>query len=175
VTILAVDVDYRPDGAAIAAGVAFADWRSDRVETTVLRRIDQVAPYRPGYFYQRELPCILALLSDLPIEPQTIVIDGHVWLGASRQAGLGAHLHAALNGAIPVVGVAKTRFRDTPAETEVLRGHSARPLYVTAAGVDEALARMAVRSMAGSGRMPTMLSAVDRACRSAFRERLHTP
>lgn len=173
--ILAIDVDYRPDGAAITAGVAFADWRSDRVEATVLRRIDKVASYRPGYFYERELPCIMSLLSELPFEPQTIVIDGYVWLGAARQAGLGAHLHAALNKAIPVVGVAKTRFRDTPPETEVLRGHSARPLYVTAVGMDEVLAKMAVRSMAATDRMPTMLSAVDRACRTAFREQLHTP
>jgi deoxyribonuclease V len=164
---LAVDVDYRAQGGAVAAGVLFGDWASDIAEGTLVRHIAAVEPYRPGRFFERELPCILALLEDLPGRPETIVIDGYAVLGPDRRDGLGAHLFRALKGAIPVIGVAKTRFRDTPAEAEVRRPGSSRPLYVTSVGVAEAAARSCVRSMHGAHRIPTLLAAVDRACRTA--------
>ena len=165
--ILAVDVDYRLDGGAIAAGVLFRDWPSDVAQQTLIRRIGQVSPYRPGFFFERELPCILDLLSDMAVKPETVIVDGYVYLGAERRAGLGARLFEALGETVPVVGVAKTRFGDTPRRTEVFRGGSARPLFVTAAGMDEDVARDRVRSMHGPFRTPAMLSAVDRACRDA--------
>lgn len=165
--ILAVDVDYRADGSAVAAGVQFAEWTSDRIGEIVLRRMGAVAPYEPGRFFARELPCLAALVADLPGRPGTIVVDGYVFLGEERRPGLGAHLHAALGGAVPVIGIAKTRFAGTPAEAEVLRGTSLRPLYVTAIGIDEGVARDHVRSMHGAHRIPAMLAAADRACREA--------
>ena len=140
-TILAIDVDYRPDGGAVAAGVLFADWTSVGVERTVTKAIEAVLPYQSGQFFQRELPCILELLSEAAIEPDIIVVDGYVWLGPDRRPGLGAHLFRALNGEVPIVGVAKTRFADTPAETEVFRGTSRRPVYVTSAGIEDVTAR----------------------------------
>lgn len=164
-TILAVDVDYRPDGGGVAAGVVFANWTSAEVERIVTKAIEAVRPYQSGRFYERELPCILELLSEAAIEPDVVVIDGYVWLGPDRRPGLGAHLFTALNGEIPIIGVAKTRFADTPAETEVFRGRSRRPLYVTSAGIEAATARDGIASMHGRHRIPTHLSAVDRACR----------
>lgn len=166
--ILAVDVDYRRDGSAVAAGLQLRNWSSDVAERTVIRRIEQALPYRPGSFFERELPCILGLLSDMTMKPGTIVIDGYAWLGPDRRAGLGAHLFKALDHAVPVVGVAKSRFNETPARTEIFRGSSSRPLFVTAVGMDEDVARAQVRSMHGRFRVPTMLSAVDRACRDAL-------
>lgn len=165
--ILAVDVDYREDG-AVAAGILFRDWPSDVAQQTFIRRIGQVSPYRPGFFFERELPCIQDLLSDMAAKPETVIVDGYVYLGADRRAGLGAHLFRALDEAIPVVGVAKTRFRDTPPRTDVFRGGSSRPLFVTAAGMDEDVAKDRVRAMHGPFRTPTMLFAVDRACRDAI-------
>lgn len=167
--ILAVDVDYRADGSAIAAGMWLRHWSSDAAERTVIRRIEQVLPYRTGFFFERELPCILDLLSDMATKPETIVIDGCVWLGPDRCAGLGAHLFEALDQAVPVVGVAKTRFKDTPPSTEIFRGGSSRPLFVTAAGMNEDIARAQVGSMHGRYRVPTMLRAVARACRENWR------
>lgn len=165
--ILAVDVDYRTDGGAVAAGMLLENWSSDVAERTVIRRIAHVLPYRPGFFFERELPCILDLLSDMEATLETIIVDGYVWLGVDRRAGLGARLFKALDHAVPVVGVAKTRFNDTPPRTEIFRGGSSRPLFVTAVGMDEDIARTQVRSMHGRFRVPTMLSAVDRACRDA--------
>jgi deoxyribonuclease V len=166
--ILAVDVHYPGDGTAIAAGVMFKDWHSDTVEQVVTHHVEQVAPYRPGFFFERELPCILALMSKLDAGPEAVIIDGYVWLGTDHRLGLGAHLHVALQGALPVIGVAKTRFHETPPGAEVIRGLSARPLFVTAVGIDAETAKISVRSMHGQFRMPTMLSEVDRACRLAI-------
>lgn len=163
--LLAMDVDYREDGSAAAAGLLFETWTAERGARLVTRRIGAVAPYRPGHFFERELPCLLALLDELAAPPDTIVVDGYVWLGPERRPGLGAHLHAALRAGIPVIGVAKTRFAGTPADAELRRGASQRPLYVTAAGLDGETAKARIAAMHGRHRVPTLLAAVDRACR----------
>jgi deoxyribonuclease V len=47
----------------------------------------------------------------------------------------------------------------------VLRGGSARPLYVTAAGLSADEAARRVRDMHGPYRIPTLLKRVDQLCR----------
>jgi deoxyribonuclease V len=162
--ILAVDVHY-PERGAIVAGVLFADWTSGAASATCITRLSDVADYVPGAFYRRELPCLLALLREHALSPGCIVIDGHVDLDADGRAGLGRHLFDALEGRIPVIGVAKTRFAGMSADCEVLRGDSARPLFVTAAGLSQTDAKAHVRAMHGAHRLPTLLKAVDRLCR----------
>ncbi len=166
--ILATDVHYRADSTAIAAGVLFREWHSDTAAQVKTHHAGQVATYRPGFFFERELPCLLALIAKLDTRPELVIIDGYVWLGADHRPGLGAHLHAALENTIPVVGIAKTRFHGTPPHVEVFRGLSSRPLFVTAVGLDADAAANSVRSMHGPHRTPTMLSVVDRACREAI-------
>jgi len=61
--------------------------------------------------------------------------------------------------------VAKSRFAGTPVETEVLRGKSKRPLYVTSPGITLETAKGLIRNMHCRDRLPTLLTAVDRACR----------
>jgi len=53
-----------------------------------------------------------------------------------------------------VIGVAKTPLRTATHAIAVLRGPSARPLYVTAAGMPRADAADLVRHMAGRRRLP---------------------
>lgn len=158
--ILAVDVNYRDDG-AVVAGALFDAWSDCEPCRVLVTRIAEVAPYQPGQFYRRELPCILALLDELGRVPEQIVVDGYVYLGKTRRPGLGQHLYDALDGRSAVIGVAKSRFRDTPA-AEILRGQSRRPLYVTAVGVPEAEVRDRVASMCGEHRVPAILRLVDR-------------
>lgn len=55
-------------------------------------------------------------------------------------------------------------YLDTGA-ARVLRGCSARPLYVTAAGMEVAEAARVVAAMAGDHRMPEALTLVDRLAR----------
>lgn len=166
-TLACVDVAYGDHGAAAACLLfdAFGDARA-RGAHVVRLRDGEIAPYVPGRFYERELPPILRVLSGVTVPLDVVVVDGHVWLGPDRP-GLGAHLHAAIR--VPVIGVAKTAFRGAPT-IEVLRGRSARPLFVTAIGVDPDQAAAAVRAMHGPSRIPTLLRDVDRLARRALRK-----
>lgn len=158
---LAVDVHYPSEGQAVAAGVAFADWASAKIENAEVVHLENIQPYRSGNFYERELPCILALLERFERHPATIIIDGYVTLGPDNRDGLGAHLFRALDGKVPVIGVAKSRFEGTPVECDLLRGTSERPLYVTSCGILLEEAKRLISSMHGEHRLPTLLSAVD--------------
>ena len=150
------------DPPARAAIVVFDSWAapSPIAKRTVL--VAKVEPYTSGSFYLRELPCILEALGVLPSLPEIVIVDGHAWLGANV-AGLGARLLAVEPRLRTVVGVAKTRFRHSPA-VEVLRGASKVPLFVDEAG-DPIDAPLCVAAMHGRFRIPTMLRLVDRLCR----------
>lgn len=161
--ILCTDVDYNDDGTAVAAGVLIKSWADAQSLEEVVVHVDHVEPYVPGQFYKRELPCIQAIMRDTISAIDLIVVDGYTWLSPGRK-GLGAHLWDALDGKIPVVGVAKAWFKNTEA-IEVTRGTSKRPLFVTAQGIDPAEAARQVEAMAGSNRFPNMLKRVDHLCR----------
>ncbi|MGA1263352.1 MAG: endonuclease V [Prochlorothrix sp.] len=164
--MLAIDVHYC-DPQAVAAGVLFGSWSQAVPSATYTLTIPAVAPYVPGQFYQRELPCILALLETIPGAIGCIVIDGYVTLGTEARPGLGWHLWQHLEQRVPIIGVAKSAFQETDPATAVYRGTSQRPLYVTAAGVELAVAQGWVQQMHGDYRLPTLLKAVDRLCRQA--------
>jgi deoxyribonuclease V len=171
--ILAVDVDYREDRPWVA-GILFRDWGDAQPAAERVVECEMTGDYRPGEFFRRELPCIERLLREIGQPVDCIVVDGYVYLGSERRPGLGKHLFDALEQQIPVIGVAKTPFRDTPDSTAVFRGPSTRPLYVTAAGVADDLARQRIRAMHGEHRIPTLLQRVDRLCRQAGSESRYT-
>ncbi len=110
--IACVDVDYR-DAEAVVACVGIARWTDAAPSVESVVRLAAVAPYEPGAFYRRELPCILAVLATVR-DVELVVVDGYVWLARARP-GLGARLHEALGARVPVVGVAKTAFRGNDA------------------------------------------------------------
>ena len=78
------------------------------------------------------------------------MIDGYADLDPDGRPGLGARARDEFG--VPVIGVAKTPFRTATHAIEVRRGTSARPLYVTAAGMPRADAASLVRQMAGHRR-----------------------
>lgn len=164
--ILTTDVAYRGDRAT-AVGLLHDDWRTCRVARTIVKTMAAVAPYEPGRFYKRELPCLLSLVDETDRDLEAIVIDGYVDLGRERRPGLGRHLYEALGRTVPVVGVAKTAFRDTPVHCRLYRGRSRTPLYITTAGLPLTLAKVRVEAMHGPYRIPTLLKQADRLCRSA--------
>ncbi len=168
---LAVDVQYKGPDSATAAGVLFSAWESEAAVDVLTVRLDAVEPYEPGAFYKRELPCILALLAKIDRRLDAIIIDGFVTLGSDRRPGLGMHLYRALDEQVPIIGVAKNAFPDTPTETRVYRGDSRRPLFVTSAGIEMERARSIVQSMHGTGRIPTLLKLADQACRRSQSQR----
>jgi deoxyribonuclease V len=110
---------------------------------------------------------LVGVLGMLKTRPAIVVIDGYVWLDEGRP-GLGARLFEALGGRTPVVGIAKTAFRDAGWARAVVRGRSAKPLFVTAAGLGLDDAAEGVRSMAGAHRLPAMVAEADRLARGAL-------
>ncbi len=117
-----------------------------------------VVPYQPGEFYLRELPPLRTVLRGVR-GLGLLVVDGYVDLDPSGRPGLGAQAHA--ESGVPVVGVAKTAFRTATHAVAVLRGGSARPLFVTAAGMPVNNAADLVRHMAGRSRLPGALRRAD--------------
>ena len=164
--IACLDVDYR-DPAACAAAITLDDWPDAQPSGERVVQLGQVAPYQPGEFYRRELPCLLAVLETLP-PIEVAVIDGYVWLDDAMKPGLGAHLYEALSRRTTVIGVAKSKFRGANHAQEVLRGTSGRLLFVTSAGIPPQLAADYVRSMHGAHRIPSMLARVDQLCRTGI-------
>ncbi len=168
-----IDVSYGDD-VAHAGCLLFRGWADAAATREVLASTPLAASYRPGEFFRRELPPILDLLARIDEPLETIVIDGYVWL-AGRGPGLGAHLYEALEGRIPIVGVAKTAWNMPPdpdepeahATVPVVRGNSTRPLFVTSAGIDVTKSAELVARMHGPHRLPTLLKAVDRLVRAA--------
>ncbi len=67
--IACIDVGYG-DANAIAAAVTIGDWADATPLATFSIPISKVEEYVPGEFYKRELPCIQAVLAQLPSSPE---------------------------------------------------------------------------------------------------------
>jgi len=160
--VLAFDTYYINDHAKTVC-LAFEGWRHNDTWTVYTELLTGITAYVPGEFYKRELPCILSLYNKLPpAEIEAIIVDGFVYLDDDKKPGLGAHLYKALGEKIPVIGVAKTNFAGIEKDKlPVLRGDSVKPLYITAAGIDTALAAGYIKDMKGDFRIPTLLKALD--------------
>ncbi len=166
--IACLDVAYA-DTAAAVAGALIDSWDAKDPSQMRVRRFDSPPEsYEPGAFYKRELPLLLLIISEFDQPIEMIIIDGYVWLDANRQPGLGAHLFASLGRRIPIIGVAKTRYRNDTWSIPVFRGASQRPLFVTSAGIQVKKAAEYVRRMHGDHRIPTILTLVDRAAREGL-------
>ncbi len=162
--IVCVDVQYSGTSAK-AAAVVFREWSDTRAASEHVTSIAGVAPYEPGNFYRRELPCVLEVLRMVRDPIDVVIIDGYVWL-ADQKPGLGAHLYDALEKRVPVIGVAKSRFAGATSALAVTRGDSSSPLFVSSAGMDTQAAVNAIRAMPGRFRIPTLLKRVDQLCRA---------
>jgi deoxyribonuclease V len=153
-----VDVHYPRAGGARAAVVIASDPTFGTIVEERTADLDEVEPYRPGAFFDRELPALRAVLQR--VDPfDLLVVDGYVDLDPDGRPGLGAHVHAEVG--VPVIGVAKSAFRGAAHAVPVLRGASGKPLHVTAAGMTVAEAAALVRGMAGDHRIPDALRRVD--------------
>ena len=163
--IVALDAFYsEPAGTATAAAVVFHNWPDSQPVAEYAITTGAAGPYVPGQFYIRELPCLLEVLERVKEPIDVAVVDGFVNLGPNP--GLGMHLWEAADRQFPVVGVAKSPFRNAGA-IEVFRGESRNPLYVTAAGMLLEKAAAKIGKMHGAHRIPTLLKKVDQAARTA--------
>jgi deoxyribonuclease V len=92
------------------------------------------------------------------------VVDGYADLDPGGRPGLGARAHAEFG--VPVIGVAKSRFRTATHGVPVVRGSSGRPLFITAAGMPGADAADLVRRMAARYPLPDALCRADTLART---------
>ena len=163
--IAAVDVQYAQSRAGVGC-ILFDQWHRCAPNQEYELQIDIQQTYIAGEFYKRELPCILAILDNLDVQLDCVVIDGYVWLG-DQQPGLGEHLFRALEGGVPVIGVAKNSFAGNEVAVPLFRGTSRSPLFITASGLPIELAVASIAGMRGAFRIPTLLKCVDALCRRA--------
>jgi len=164
--IYALDVQYNGNENAVVACLGFKNWEDERASYVKQHRIEKILPYVSGQFYQRELPCLLEALKELD-DIECIVVDGYVWLDVESRKGLGLHLYDALDKKVPIIGVAKAKFGNTPKVCELLRGESVKPLYITTKEMELEEAKKAIASMHGKYRFPTLLKEVDSLARRA--------
>lgn len=119
-------------------------------------------PYQPGQSCLRELPALRPVLDGLD-QMALLSIDGYADLDPDGRPGLDSRARDEFG--VPVIGVTKPTFRTATHAIPVRRGTSARPLYVTAAGMPRTDAADLVRHMAGQHRLPDTLRRVDRLAR----------
>lgn len=160
--LLAIDV-YYIENSAKAVGVLFENWQDASPTDIIVAYKQDVAPYQPGQFYQRELPCITELLKQVDLSTlSAIIVDGYVYLDNAGKIGLGGYLYHSLQQQLPVIGVAKQAFNgNTKYVAEVFRGDSKKPLYVTAIGMPLPDVAENIHLMHGKHRMPTLLTLLD--------------
>ena len=162
--IYALDVDYNRDENAHVACIGFHKWRDAEPDYEKIDFISKIEPYKSGSFFKRELPCLLEALKNVD-DIECVIVDGYVWLEERRHYGLGMYLYDALDKKIPIIGVAKNRFNNTPKECELLRGESSKPLYITSVDISLDDAKAYISQMYGSYRFPYLLKKVDSLCR----------
>ncbi|HOP86568.1 MAG TPA: endonuclease V, partial [Syntrophorhabdaceae bacterium] len=92
---VAIDVHYDRDNAHVGC-VVFENWQDNN--PLEFKRITLSIPsaYRPGRFFERELPCLLAAIKDFRCIFDTIIIDSYVHLKKEAGKGLGTYLYESL-------------------------------------------------------------------------------
>ena len=158
---LVMAIHLQGDGARVAA-VAFDDWAAPEGTKNYALHIAHVEKPAKGELDLRALPWLVQLINDNGLQPEAIVFDGLVHLDAQETPGLGRRLHDTLGGRTAVIGVAKSGFRDAPAQFEVHREEETAPLIVTCAGIDLGAAKARIRAMHGKKRVPTLMKLAAR-------------
>lgn len=164
---LILDVHYKEGQetdavTATVAGIRFEGIKQSRILNEYTVEVNDVAPYEPGQFYKREMPCLLALINQIDEPFDVIIIDGYVLLDSVGKAGLGKYLYDHLANTKPIIGIAKNHFYDITEDYAVWRGISKRPLYVTSIGINITTAKKMVSEMEGEHRIPKMVADVDK-------------
>jgi len=161
----ALDVHYEIHR-SIAACVVFDDWPDCGPAELIRVVVPGALEYRPGRFYERELPCLMSVLQLAGRQFGTIIIDGYVHLRDDAGKGLGVKLFESLPYSATVIGVAKNPLKVAGDFIEIHRGSSRKPLYISAIGCPVDQAARWVMGMHGPYRIPTLLRLADRHARS---------
>jgi len=158
------DVYYRNNTGKVCC-IVFEVEPYENILSSYCKIVSPINEYVSGSFYKRELPCILGLYENINEDINLIIIDGYVFLAKNRK-GLGYYLYEAINGKIPVIGVAKTRFNTCIDYGEIYRGESKRPLYITSVGINLKHSCALVKNLNGKYRIPDLFKKVDQLTRT---------
>lgn len=164
ITAACFDVYYYKDYAKSCC-VVFEKCEGEIILSDYSEVIREINEYVPGQFYRRELPCILSVFRKVREDIDLLITDSFVWLEGGKK-GLGAYLYKALDYKIPVIGVAKTYFKNAENYLEVYRGKSMDPLYVSSVGIELSIAAEFIKNLDGEYRIPWTLKLVDKLSRS---------
>lgn len=162
-TIVACFDVYYYENYARACCIVF-NRQDEMIISEYSERIEGVKEYVSGQFFKRELPCILKVLEKVKEDVGIIIIDSFIWVEGDEN-GLGAYLYEAINGRIPVIGVAKSYLKGSTAYLEVYRGESIKPLFVSAIGIDLNYSVEFIKGLSGEFRVPDMLKRVNQLSR----------
>ena len=162
--VVIIDADYNVKNQGHVVGILVENIYSKKEIGYVTAVVNNVGDYIAGKFYKRELGCIDAILKRLSLETiDTIIVDGYADFG-TEECSLGNYVYN--NYHIPVIGIAKKRYANCKIDnTEVYRGISKRPLYVTSKGLTLEKAKYYVKKMYGKYRLPYLTKLADSICR----------
>lgn len=163
--VVIIDADYKEElKKGHVAGIV-ADSIFDEKEKVVITAIaEEIGEYVPGKFYLRELQSVELILSQLDLqELELIIVDGYADSGTEQNA-LGTYVYEKYH--IPVIGIGKNKYEGCVIpDTEVYRGESKKPLYVTSKGIAHEVAKSYVERMAGKYRLPYLVKYADNRAR----------
>ena len=157
--VIVIDVDYGESEACVAG--VFAEEVYSTESCGFLRlKIKDYGDYESGQFYKRELPCVKAILEKVnPKVLDFIVVDGYADFGTDR-VSFGQAVYETYG--IPTIGIAKKACQYCVlSDTEVFRGSSHSPVFVTSYGISQEEAKSIVRRMSGKNRLPYLVKLAD--------------
>ena len=160
--ILIIDGDYNDaEHKAHMAGVLLDKHTDDSIIGFITADVENIGEYEPGSFYKRELKGVGAIIDKLNYAKiDLVIVDGFAKFNDGIHKSLGEYVNNLYR--IPVIGVAKKWCEFCKIEdTEIYRGKSKAPLFVTTVGYDNNKAKQLVEEMYGDNRIPYSIKLVD--------------
>jgi deoxyribonuclease V len=117
--VAGIDCGFEQNGAITRAAVAVLSYPDLTLVDRAIARVPTTFPYVPGLLSFREIPAVLAALTDLSHLPDLLLVDGQGF-AHPRRFGIACHL-GVLTG-LPTIGVAKTRLCGIHDEPPLQRG-----------------------------------------------------
>lgn len=160
--ILIIDGDYNDTNhTAHMAGILLNSHTDKVISGFITADVENTEEYESGSFYKRELKGVEALLSKLNLDIiDLIIVDGFAKFNDGEHKSLGEHVNEKYGKS--VIGVAKRWCDFCKVDgTELYRGSSQTPLFVTVAGGNTEAAKTIIKEMDGNNRIPCAIKLAD--------------